>query len=149
MKYLPLFAPTAALLLGCATPAIKAPPAPAFVASTNPSFVICPTKDQLCPDAGTVELKNHNGAKPPPKITHSISVRYCDKPIVVWVMLENGNLARFTADEPITDEFTSVQQFVSWLEAVPHDVYDLPCVGAQAQKPIDSWPGGNDKGQAK
>lgn len=152
MKYLLAGLLTLAVfaLFGCAAK----PTAPLLtgtsisVAPEMSSLMVCPTKETLCPDI--VEKK---AVKPTPEIEFSFSVRYCDKPVVVWAQLKGGGkMARFDAEEtPSKDEFPTIEDFVKWLDSAPSDVYDLPCVGEKNVKPFDegSSPGGQDKGVPK
>lgn len=109
--------------------------------SPGSSLNVCPTREQLCPTPGEKKAKDL------PAISHSISVRYCDKPVVVWVILKDGKLARFDAtNTPSSKDFPKIEDFMKWLDAAPNDVYDLPCVGEKAQKGLEIP---HDEGEGK
>lgn len=124
----------ATVLAGCASHYGTA------VADHKPVEVVCPVVAET--SAAPVVAK-------PPEINWALSVRYCDKPVVVWVQLaRNGNLMRYDAEDPPAKEFKSTAQFLDWIDGSKHDVYDLPCVGvgAGAQKAIPIDPDSPDPG---
>lgn len=153
MRALSLYALLAFSLVACVThPKVAEIPHGAIRGAALPPTNYCPTKEQLCPAAGAVEKTRD----PPPDLSYSLTVRYCDKPIVVWARLKSDakgpipdNIVMFSAENtPPTTQFPKAKDFIDWLAAAPSQTYDLPCVG-EKQRPIDSWPGGNDPGQAK
>jgi len=56
----------------------------------------------------------------------SMAVVQCKKPLVIWVIMQDGKAIRFDKDHrPSTEAATLL--FLQWVDTGPVDVYELPC----------------------